>query len=101
MKLRTFTMLLCMAGTPVLSHGNVVHKNSAEAQKHLQEAPLPTGPALPFDVKLGGSFDLTDQNGDPRTEANPDGHMQLLFFRLCQLSGNLFGGPAPDGRCGR
>ena len=35
-------------------------------------------PPLPFD--LGGPFALTDQYGETRTAADPDGHAQLLFF---------------------
>lgn len=34
--------------------------------------------ALPFD--LGGSFTLIDQDGQVRTEKDPNGHFQLLFF---------------------
>lgn len=33
---------------------------------------------LPFDV--GGPFELTDQTGAARTEADPQGRWQLLFF---------------------
>ena len=33
---------------------------------------------LPFDV--GGPYQLIDQNGNERTEADPDGRLQLLFF---------------------
>ncbi|MCY4333862.1 MAG: SCO family protein [Litoreibacter sp.] len=33
---------------------------------------------LPF--KLGGAFELTNQFGETRTEADPDGNPQLLFF---------------------
>lgn len=33
-----------------------------------------------FPVKLGGPFRLTDQNGAIRTEADPAGRPQLLFF---------------------
>lgn len=29
---------------------------------------------------LGGAFQLTDNRGDIRTEVDPDGHHQLLFF---------------------
>lgn len=37
------------------------------------------GTPLPFD--LGGSYSLTDQYGaPPRTQADPDGHAQLLVF---------------------
>ncbi len=35
-------------------------------------------PALPFDV--GGAYSLTDQSGQLRTEADPEGKHQLLFF---------------------
>lgn len=34
--------------------------------------------ASPFD--LGGPFTLIDQNGDRRSEADPDGRLQLVFF---------------------
>ena len=36
------------------------------------------GTPLPF--KLGGNFALIDQHGNPRTEVDPAGHLQLLFF---------------------
>lgn len=41
-------------------------------------AALAGGAALPFD--LGGDFALTDQTGEIRTQADPDGNPQLLFF---------------------
>ncbi|NNK77383.1 MAG: SCO family protein [Litoreibacter sp.] len=34
--------------------------------------------ALPF--KIGGAFELVDQHGSPRTQVDPDGQLQLLFF---------------------
>lgn len=40
--------------------------------------PAPANPPLPFD--LGGPYRLTDQYGQTRTQADPDGHSQLLFF---------------------
>ncbi|MGR3616819.1 MAG: SCO family protein [Paracoccaceae bacterium] len=40
---------------------------------------------LPFDV--GGSFELIDQNGEMRTQVNPDGHGQLLFFGYANCPG--------------
>ena len=79
MKRCILTLVLCMVSAPVLAHGTVVHKNNAEVLKHLTEVPQ-TEPALQFDLKLGGPFQLIDQNGNQRTEVNPDGHMQLLFF---------------------
>ncbi|EPX79269.1 SCO family protein [Litoreibacter arenae] len=39
---------------------------------------LADAPPLPFD--LGGAYTLTDQSGATRTQADPDGHPQLLFF---------------------
>ncbi len=79
MKRHLLSLMLCLASAPVLAHGGIVHKDQTEAQKH-QQTPLPSGPALPFNLKLGGAFELTDNTGNQRTEANPDGHMQLLFF---------------------
>ena len=40
--------------------------------------PLNAQTALPFD--LGGAFELIDQTGATRTQADPDGKLQLLFF---------------------
>lgn len=38
--------------------------------------------ASPADLPLalGGAFSLTDQNGQPRSEADPQGRMQLVYF---------------------
>lgn len=44
----------------------------------LAEAPAPAG--LPLPLNLGGPFTLTDQHGAARTEADPQGRLQLLFF---------------------
>lgn len=41
-------------------------------------APVAQGIALP--LNLGGPFSLVDQHGQTRTEVDPDGHLQLLFF---------------------
>ncbi|MEM6310646.1 MAG: SCO family protein [Pseudomonadota bacterium] len=35
---------------------------------------------LPFPVALGGPYELTDQFGKTRTQADPNGHAQLIFF---------------------
>lgn len=40
---------------------------------------LADGPAFPFDA-VGGAFELIDQTGAARTEVDPDGAAQLLFF---------------------
>ncbi|MEM1351602.1 MAG: SCO family protein [Pseudomonadota bacterium] len=44
----------------------------------LSAAPVTAQPPLPFDV--GGPFELTDQNGQTRTEQSSNGQAQLLFF---------------------
>jgi len=44
----------------------------------LAAAPLWAESPLPFD--LGGDYTLTDQHGQTYTQADPDGHPQLLFF---------------------
>lgn len=75
MKQLLISLALCLASAPALAHNTVVHKTTAEATQHQS-----TGPALPFNLNLGGAFELTDQTGATRTEVNPDGHMQLLFF---------------------
>ncbi|WP_298262155.1 SCO family protein [uncultured Litoreibacter sp.] len=41
-------------------------------------AEAPKLPGLPFN--LGGDYVLTDQTGALRTQADPNGHPQLLFF---------------------
>ena len=43
-------------------------------------AALPAKGQSPFPVDIGGPYTLTDQHGQTRTEADPDGKAQLLFF---------------------
>ncbi|QIE56939.1 SCO family protein [Pikeienuella piscinae] len=61
------------------AHDGVTHEDKEEALRHLSDRPL-EGDATPFPVDLGGAFTLTDQNGAKRTEADPEGRMQLFFF---------------------
>lgn len=78
--MRALLALCLMAGTAA-AHDGVVHKSAEEALRHRAEAVLPAlgaPTALPFDI--GGSFDLIDHTGAPRTQADPDGRYQLLFF---------------------
>jgi protein SCO1/2 len=57
-------------------HGGVVHKNEAEARRHLaDEANTPGFPKI-----KGGDFRLVNQFGQTRTSKDPDGRYQLLFF---------------------
>ncbi|MGL4321794.1 MAG: SCO family protein [Paracoccaceae bacterium] len=77
------------------AHDGVVHKDNAEASSHAAE-----GLPLPFD--LGGAFVLTDQHGQTRTAADPDGHLQLLFFgyancqEICSVALPQMAGIATD-----
>lgn len=79
MKSGLITLLLFLTAPHVFAHGTVVHKTNTETQKHLEEAPNDQ-PNTPFNLNLGGAFQLTDQTGATRTEVDPDGQMQLLFF---------------------
>lgn len=79
MKVRLLSLAISMITTQGLAHGAVVHKNTDEAEKHVQEQPAISA-TTPFTLNLGGPFQLTDQDGKPRTEVDPNGHMQLLFF---------------------
>ena len=78
------------AWAPARAHDGVEHRSAAEARAHLA-APekggtaekgdaAAQGPATPFPADIGGPFRLRDQFGRVRTEADPDGRMQLLFF---------------------
>ncbi len=66
----------------VQAHDGVVHYTPEEAAAHLRATrpPVDDGAVLPFPVKLGGAFTLTDQHGDKRSEVDPDGAYQLVFF---------------------
>lgn len=74
-----------------LAHDGIVHGSAAEAAAHAATSASASGapaaaiggaaaPASPFPLKLGGPFRLTDHHGAPRTEADPAGQLQLVFF---------------------
>ena len=58
------------------AHDGVVHQTPADAQAHLKASPNTPG----FPTDIGGPFRLIDQFGRKRTEVDPDGHYQLIFF---------------------
>ncbi|APX10781.1 SCO family protein [Tateyamaria omphalii] len=41
---------------------------------------IPAAGQSPFPVDIGGPYELVDQFGEVRTEADPDGKYQLVFF---------------------
>ena len=79
-----WSLALALLALPATAHDGVVHKNAAEARAHLEQKIKPNpeddGAVTPFPIKLGGPYALTDQHGQTRTEADPDGKLQLVFF---------------------
>lgn len=83
MMLRLAVAAMLLSGTAALAHDGHVHGGTAAVGDRpalIPDAAATTGPAAPLPVDLGGPFTLTDQDGASRTEADPDGRMQLLFF---------------------
>jgi protein SCO1 len=76
--IRAALLAVLTFGSAAAAHDGVDHKTDADAAAHA----APQGLPLPFD--LGGPFTLTDQHGRTRTESDPDGHLQLLFFGYAQ-----------------
>ncbi len=66
-------LVLALVAAPALAHDAAGHAKAEAAT-----APAPAGLPLPFD--LGGPFRLTDQHGQTRTEVDPQGRLQLVFF---------------------
>ncbi len=67
---RALILALALLGLPAAAHEDHVHTATTP--------PAPGG--LPLPLAIGGPFVLVDQTGQPRTEADPDGRLQLLFF---------------------
>ncbi len=63
------------------SGGSAASAISPDVEEALKNAPT----ALPWEV--GGAFALTDHTGVDRTEADPDGKYQLLFFGYANCPG--------------
>ncbi len=80
--IRASLVVLCLSAAAAQAHDGVKHATPEEAARHVaQTGPLPalTAPtALPFD--LGGSFTLIDHTGAARSQTDPEGRYQLLFF---------------------
>ena len=67
-------LAMCGAGTALAHDG---HDHAPLPAPPVVEAHAPPAD-LPF--RLGGAFALTDQTGATRTEADPQGRLQLVFF---------------------
>lgn len=71
--------LLCGGASGVLAHGSETHAAPAIPERSAAVTPLP------WDI--GGPFALVDHTGAARTEADPDGKMQLVFFGYANCPG--------------
>jgi protein SCO1/2 len=71
--------LLCGGASGVLAHGTETHDAPA--------LPEQSAPASPLPWNIGGAFALIDDTGAARTEAEPDGKMQLVFFGYANCPG--------------
>lgn len=69
-QLRLFLAAALALAGPAAAHDGAPHAAPAAAE----------GVPLPFLEDLGGAFTLTDQTGAARTQADPQGRLQLLFF---------------------
>jgi protein SCO1/2 len=65
---------------PVVAHDGVKHNSAENAAKHRAAVDPPAPDTEPFPFVFGGAFTLIDQTGAVRTQADPDGRMQLVFF---------------------
>ena len=70
---------------PAAAHKGIDHSDATEAAAHAaaQVAQPTLNAALPdtlFPSDFGGDYTLTDHHGQRRTQADPDGNLQLVFF---------------------
>lgn len=74
--MKRLAFAIALAAAPAAAHDGVKHDTADEAARHESVG----GPATPLPFELGGAFTLIDQTGAARSEADPEGRMQLLFF---------------------
>lgn len=65
-----------LLATAAGGHDGVVHETPDEALQHLRDSPNTPG----FPTNVGGPYRLIDHHGKRRTEIDPDGRHQLVFF---------------------
>lgn len=73
------TIIAAMMTAPAIAHDG--HYHATEPAQSSAEIPLP------LDVGIGGPFSLFNQYGETRTEVDPDGRLQLLFFGYANCAG--------------
>ncbi|MEL7279775.1 MAG: SCO family protein [Pseudomonadota bacterium] len=80
--MRAVTLLAgLVAGSMALAHGDHDHSTPKAEPLDLSDAVTP----LPWDV--GGPFTLIDHTGQTRSEVDPEGRYQLLFFGYASCPG--------------
>lgn len=87
-----------LLAAPAFAHDGIAHTSVAEARNHSAEtSSLPLGSDTALPLNIGGAFALRDDTGALRTQVNPDGGLQLLFFgyancqAICSVSLPLMG----------
>jgi protein SCO1/2 len=82
--MRSALALVALLAAPglALAHDGVVHATPEDAARHNKEtaAPLPAPSGLPFDLDLGGPYELVSNTGETRDQTDPVGNMQMVFF---------------------
>lgn len=82
--MRTAALLAGLTfGTMAFAHGDEDHGTPAQPPEPLDLS----GPVTPLPWEVGGPFSLTDHTGAPRSEVDPDGKYQLLFFGYAACPG--------------
>ncbi len=73
-----------------LAGGAFAHGDSHPAQQQHTTPVVASDPVVasgPLPFAMGGAFDLIDQNGQSRSQIDPDGRAQLLFFGYANCPG--------------
>lgn len=79
----TAAVLVC-SGSSAFAHGDEDHNIPAAKST----APLDlSGAVTPLPWDVGGPFSLTDHTGTPRSQIDPEGRHQLLFFGYASCPG--------------
>ncbi|MGK7652564.1 SCO family protein [Roseovarius sp. B08] len=84
---RALAVSACLVAGAALAHDGEDHGQAAPAvpEERLAAALKDAPTALPWQV--GGPFELTDHLGRTRTQADPEGRHQLLFFGYANCPG--------------
>lgn len=73
-------LLMLATANSASAHDGVKHQTIEEAAKHSAQTTAATPNTPGFPEIAGGDYHLTDQNGNPRSSRDPNGHYQMIFF---------------------